>query len=526
MADVIFRSGTVLTMNEARPVAESLAVRGTRITAVGSDAEIAGLETRRTKVIDLAGAVLLPGFHDSHVYLTGLSLKLGRLDLDEAASSAEALELVKAWQPRGEWILGAGFSLSRWGVDTLLATDLDMVANGRPAVLRSQDHHSAWLNTEALRRLGITADTPDPESGRIQRDGHGNPSGLLFESAVGLALDRMPPETDGELDAALIAGAKHLASLGITTVHHMAAEPASWWRAIARVASDCSYPIRVWSCLDQEHIEAAASMGVATGQGGSRFMVGGAKFFADGALGSLTAWMSEPYEGTDDRGIAMHDPAELEQRVRLAAEAGLVPVAHAIGDEAVRVVLDAYEATRDAWSPRGLRPRLEHAQHMHASDLARLARLGVIASVQPIHLTFDGPAVPRLLGERADRAYMFRRMADAGAHLAFGSDAPVAPASVVQGLLAATSRVDASGEVFGPSELLGIDESLAAYTRGAAYAIGREARSGKLEAGFDADLVVMSDDPRSTLNGLDVLMTFKAGNPTYTADALDQTRRN
>jgi len=244
-------------------------------------------------------------------------------------------------------------------------------------------------------------------------------------------------------------------------------------------------------------------------------MIGGAKFFADGALGSQTAWMLEPYQGTANTGMAIAGPEVLARRYPLAIAAGLTPVTHAIGDRANRVVLDALEATRSVWRARGLRPRLEHAQHLHPAEVGRAGALRLICSMQPIHLTFDAPTIRATLGDRLERAYPMRSLLASGALLAFGSDTPVASPDVVAGLHAACWRRDTAGEVLGEGEALTPAQALSAYTRDAAFAIGREGRSGRLSEGFDADLTVISHDPTRELEGLEILATVKAGKWTF-----------
>ena len=295
----------------------------------------------------------------------------------------------------------------------------------------------------------------------------------------------------------------------------MAAEPAAYWRQLALSASQESYPLRVWACIDQENIEHAAAVGVATGQGGEFFQVGGAKFFADGALGSLTAHMLAPYEGTTTVGMPVHGLETMLERFPLAINAGLVPVTHAIGDAAVRAVLDALSATRDLWQARGMRPRLEHAQHLHKDDIGRFAALGVIASVQPIHFKFDAKRSHELLGERFQTTHAWRSLLASGTRLALGSDTPVAGPNVLEGLRTALSRASEEGEVFTPSEVMTLDEALAGYTRDAAYAVAWEQRSGCLKPGYDADLVVLSHDPHEGLEALEVTGTMKAGRWTF-----------
>lgn len=514
MPELIFYNGTILTMNPAQPRATALAVRGERILQLGDEGEILAMARPGTERVDLKGRCLLPGFHDGHVHLPQHGLELGRLQLHGAPTLEAALDMVADYArglPKGQWLLGAGFSTSRWDVNTLTKEDLDRVAPHQPVLLRSKDHHSAWVNSKALEAAGIGRHTPDPEHGAIERNAGGEPGGLLLERADVLVEAVVPPPDDGELKEALRAAGQDLAELGITTVHHMAADTASYWRQLALLASREDYPLRVWACLNQEDAEHAAAIGVATGQGGERFCVGGAKFFADGALGSLTAWMLKPYTGTAEVGMPVHGPELLAERFPLVIEAGLTPVVHAIGDAANRAVLDAFEAHRPAWQERGLRPRLEHVQHLHPDDAPRLAELGVVASVQPYHLVFDAKRIRALLADRLHHAYPIRTLLVSGAALAFGSDTPVADPDVRLGLQAACRREGPEGDVLGPDEAISAGEALAAYTTGAAFAIGREARSGQLAPGYDADLVVLSHDPSERLDGLRVEGTMLAG---------------
>jgi predicted amidohydrolase YtcJ len=520
LRDTLF-VGTILTMDEARPRAEALLVRGERIAAVGALAEVAPLAAPGARRVELSGCALLPGFHDAHVHLTQHGLDLDRLDVVATQTLEEALQAVaaraRATEP-GAWIEGAGLSMSRWGVSRLDKRDLDRVSPHHPVVLRSQDGHSVWANSLALARAGVHAKTPDPEHGIIERDETGEPTGRLLEQASALVMRALPTPTDAALRAALARAGAHLASLGITTVHHMAYEPPAYFRQLALAASCEAFSLRVWACVPQEDLEHAAALGLATGQGGGRFAVGGAKFFADGAVGSLTAWMLEPYAGTRTCGVAVHGPEVLRERLPLAISQGLTPVVHAIGDAANRAVVSAFEATRPLWEAAGLRPRLEHAQHLHPDDLARLAALGIPVSMQPVHLVFDAKRVTELLPDRLAGYCATRSLLEAGVPLAFGSDTPVADPDVRLGLRAATTRVAASGEALNPAETVPVEAALAAYTRGAAYAIAREGRSGKLVPGFDADLVVLSHDPTTTLEGLEVVGTMLAGRWTYRAD--------
>lgn len=507
--------GSVLTMDPARPRAHGVALAGGRVVAVGEPADLHDAAGRGATVLDFGSACIMPGFHDAHLHLTRHGLELDYLDLSATTSLASAAELLRRRAAgEGDWVIATGLGLQRWGLATIGAEEratLEAAAAGRKVLVHSQDHHSAWASAAALTAAGVSAATGGGEGGAVIRDEGGEPTGLLLEHAVDLVEGAVPAPTREALRAALVRAGRHLASLGITTVHHMAAEGAALWRELALVASDDAYELRVWACIPQQDIEAAAAIGLATGQGGAGFRVGGAKFFADGALGSRTAWMLEPYAGTDGVGMAMDGPEVLRERVPLALAAGLTPVVHAIGDAATRATLDAFEATRAQWLAAGLRPRLEHAQHMHPVDVARAGRLGVVASMQPVHLTFDIASIKALLPDRLERAYPLRSLAAAGAVLAFGSDTPVAPPGVFDGLRAACRRTDAAGRRLPATEAISPDAALAAYTTGAAWAIGAEGRSGALKVGYDADLVVLDHDPLVSLDGLQVVATMKGG---------------
>jgi predicted amidohydrolase YtcJ len=521
-ADVLLLPGRVRTGDPAQPLADAVAWRGGRIVYVGDRAGARAHTGSATRVLEVAGGCALPGLHDAHVHLTQHGLELGQVKLDDAATLDEGLRRVAAaarGRAPGSWVLGAGFALQRWGVATLRRQDLDRVAPDHPVLLRSQDHHSAWANSAALAFAGVDAATPDPAHGTVVRDADGAPSGLLLERALHLVWDRLPRPDAPALAAALDDAAADLAARGITTVHHMAYEPPSYWRALAGKASRAdggTYPLRVWAAIPHADLEHAAAIGLAGGQGGDFFAVGGAKFFADGALGSRTAWTLEPYpEG--GTGVTVDGPDVLQARFALAAEAGFAPVVHAIGDAANRAVLDALAATEALWRGAGLRPRIEHVQHLHQDDVARLARLGAVASMQPIHLTFDAPSVRALFPDRLDRAYRTRDLLDAGVVLAFGSDTPVASPDPFEGLRAAVRRMGVDGAPLGADQALTTEEALRAYTAGAAFAIGRERRSGVLRVGADADVVVLDHDPVDDLDDVQVRATFLAGEATFEA---------
>lgn len=512
-------------MDPAAPRAEAVAVRAGRIVAVGSDADVHPYAGPGTRSVELGSACLLPGFHDAHVHLTRHGLELAQLDLTPHASFAAALAALRARRDElapGEWLEASGFALNSWrlaGIGDEEAAALEEATAGRPAYLESQDHHSCWVNGEVMRSAGLIDErgegTARADAEGVVRGASGRPTGLLLEGARSLVEEQRPVLDAQRLARALADAAADLAARGITTVNHMAAEPPTMARALASAASAPDYPLRVWACVPHDLIEQAAELGVATGQGGENYQVGGAKFFVDGALGSRTAWMLEPYAGTEDAGVIVDGPELLQQRMALGLAAGLTPVVHAIGDAATRAAIAAFAATRASWTSARLRPRLEHAQHMHPDDVAAAGALELIASVQPIHLTFDAHGIRDLLPDRLERAFALRSLARAGARLAFGSDTPVAPPDVFAGLRAACRRLGNDGLRLTPSEAISPDQALAAFTTGAAYAIGWEGRSGRLAPGFDADMVVLSHDPLVSLDGLAVLATLKGGRYTF-----------
>jgi predicted amidohydrolase YtcJ len=518
MSEFIFHNGPILTMN-SEPLGnpEAVLVRDHKIISVGTKTEVREFASSKAQPFDLQGRCLMPAFHDSHVHLTLHGFELSQLRLDEVQTVEEALELISkraSEQPEGSWILGAGFLMARWNVHELHKRDLDKVAPHHPIFLKSQDHHSCWVNSRALELVGITASTPQPEHGEIVRDDKGEATGMLLERANELIQKVMPKPTRTDIQQALHLAANHFASLGITTVHHMAAEPASYFREFASLASGPGFPIRVWACIDQEDIEHAAQIGLATGQGGEHFQIGGAKFFADGALGSMTALLLEPYANTTTTGFPVHSFDYLMERFPLAINAGLVPVIHAIGDKANQDVLNALEQTKHLWQPLNMRPRIEHAQHLHPNDVNRFANLGVIPSMQPIHYRFDAKRIAELLPDRLEYAHAWRMLADSGATIPLGSDTPVATPDVILGLKTACSRRAEDGSVIG-SQTLNIEEALAGYTRNAAYTIHWENRSGQIKTGYDADLVVLSHSPLEGLDNLGVHATMKAGQWTF-----------
>ncbi|WP_027460465.1 amidohydrolase [Deinococcus murrayi] len=457
-----------LTLDPQQPQAEAVLVGGGRVLAVGSREELRALAPR-AEVQDHRDLLLTPGLAEAHIHLVSYGFSLAELNLHGARSVSEVQAKVAQRvlnTPPGTWIRGGGFLLSELGLhDYPTAALLDEVSPHHPVLIYSRDLHLSWANSLALRLAGVTAGTPDPEGGKIVR-----PLGTLLEHASGLVARALPTPTGAEYLAAARAGAGDLAARGYVSAHTMAFEPVEAPRALQDLAGRGELPLRVWATLPHDRLAHARDLGLRRSPGGL-FQWGGVKFFADGALGSRTAWLHAPgFADGSGTGIPLDPPALIRERGEEALRLGLTPVTHAIGDRANTEVLDVYDALRPLADRVGVRLRVEHAQHVRPQDLPRFR--GLTASVQPIHLQADGPMIRDLLPHLTGTSYAFRSLREAGAVLAFGSDAPVALPDPRANFAAAVTRRDDTGEAIAPAEALTEEEVLWAHTRGPALAAG------------------------------------------------------
>ena len=451
-----------------------------RTLAVGAGARAAA--GRGAEVVRLRGEAW-PGLIDSHIHLEGLATRKLIVDLTAAPSRAEALRRVASRAkaaPRGGWIEGAGWYNDAWpDRDFPTRLDLDRAAGGRPVFLRRKDGHSAWASTAALQVAGIDRATPDPPGGVIDRDDLGEPTGILRETAMGAVADVIPRPEPADLDAAMLQTLRELARLGLTAVHTM--DGASQFASLQRLHARGRLPIRVTYNLPVDDLHHAERIGVRSGWGDAWLRIWGVKAFLDGSLGSRTAEM------LDGSGTARLEQRDLEDMIARCIRAELNVCLHAIGDKAVRRALDALEPHRDAWAR--WRPRVEHAQCVHPDDMPRFGRIGVIASMQPIHAVADRELADAEWPRMTRFAYAWRALERAGARLAFGSEAPVETADPIEGIEAATAwRRQARWH---PGLALTRASALRAYTAGAAYAAGVETDTGSLRAGKLCDLTVV-----------------------------------
>jgi hypothetical protein len=467
-----------------------------RIIGVGPAARAAA--GRGAEVVRLRGTAW-PGLIDSHIHLEGLAERKLTVDLTGAKSLAESLALVKDWAKplaKSAWVVGAGWYNDAWGSAAFPTREqLDRVVGLRPAYLRRKDGHSAWVSSEALRVASIDRGTQDPPGGAIDRDGSGEPTGILRETAMLLAWRHVPPPTDAELDRAMARVLTELARLGLTGVHSM--DSAGGLGSLQRLAQRGPLPVRVVYNLPLADLEHAERIGVRSGWGDAWLRIWGVKAFLDGSLGSRTAEM------LDGSGVARLQQDALEDMVERCARAELNVCLHAIGDGAVRRAVDALTPHRNAWVM--WRPRIEHAQCVHPKDMPRMAKAGVIASMQPIHAVADRELADAMWPAVTASAYAWRALEKAGVRLAFGSDAPVETADPLAGIEAATTWRRAAR--WHPELALTQASALRAYTFSAAYAVGMENEVGALRPGRLCDMTVV--------DGGRVMATVAGGRVTW-----------
>ncbi len=499
----------------------SILVRDGRIAAVGTLEELGA--GRDAEIVELGGAHVLPGLCDAHLHFTGYGRSLEEVDLNGATSFEEVVHRAReaaADLPPGAWLTGRGWDQNLWPGEAFPdRAALDEAIPDRPVLLRRVDGHAAVANARALELAGVDRDTPDPDGGRILRRPDGTPTGVFVDEAMGLLFRVVPPPDDATLERWMLRSARALAAMGFTQVHD-AGTTARELRVLRRLEAGDRLPIRVYVLLDGSD---AALLGRELPRGpslGRRMLrIGGVKLYADGALGSRGALLGEDY--TDDpgnRGLAVTPAGALRSTIHAASRAGFQVGIHAIGDEGVHRVLDLYAELGPA-TCRRLRHRVEHAQIVRPGDVPRFARLGVVASIQPTHCTSDMPWAPDRLGpDRIAWAYRWRSLADAGAVLAGGSDAPVEDPDPRRGLFAAITRQRPDGTPPGgwnPAERLTPAEALELFTTGVAWAGHCERWSGVVAPGFEADLTIVDRDPTTVepaaIFGMKVLRTVIAG---------------
>jgi hypothetical protein len=500
---VILENGLIRTLDPQVPTQRALAIAGEWI-AGGVGVHETALAS--PEVVDLGGRVVLPGFTDSHVHFPTWALAQNEIPLDGCMSLAEALGRISvASVPEGRWLRGHGWRSGDWsdGRDPT-RHDLDPLTGERPAALIAKDYHSLWLNSAALSLAGGDLDV---EGGVVERDGSGEPTGVLREEAAWRFKERYMIWPDEEYLEAMRAGVALANSRGVTAVH----DKDGWLGALRlwqQLEERGSLTLRVWQSIPHEQVGAVAGVGMRSGLGSPMLRAGYLKVFMDGTLGSETAWM------LDDSGVRITSGDELAEIVLRGAAAGWPVAVHAIGDKANREALNAFESTRDVWTPLGLRHRIEHCQLLAPDDIARFAAIGVACSVQFSHAPSDRDLADRFWAGKTDGAYAYRSLVDSGALVVNGSDAPIEELDPLAGVRAGVRRTKDDRDAWHPEQCLTVDQAFHATCVAPCYLARDERRRGTLIPGRCADLVVLDRDPWDDLDA-QVVATMVAGRWVY-----------
>lgn len=531
-ADLIITHANIWTVDEARPKAQAVAVFGDRIIAVGSDADVEGLRGPDTKVIDAGGKLLLPGFNDAHVHFVSGGAQLDSVQLNDVTSPEEFVRRIAERAkktPKGEWILGGDWDETKWPGFVLPTKELiDPVTPDNPVFLNRYDGHSAVANSAALKLAGLTAQTPDPPGGAIVRDAQKNPTGDLKDAATDLVYKVIPPFSHDQLVRVVKRALEHAASVGVTSVQNMNPDYADI-AAYAELLQAGELTTRIYAAPLITQVDDQVKIGIRHAFGGPYLRIGAVKAYADGSLGSRTAYLFDPFTDQPDNHGLLSDEMQplslMHDRMMRADAAGLQICTHAIGDRAISMVLDLYNEIVKAHGAADRRFRIEHAQHMAAKDFDRFAQLNVIASVQPYQAIDDGRWAEGYIGhDRASRTYAFRTFLNHGVHLAFGTDWNIAPLNPMLTIYAAVTRATLDGKnpnVWFPEQKLTAEESVRAYTMGSAYAEFQEKEKGSITPGKLADMVILSDDILSIdpakIRDVKVLKTIVGGKVVWDA---------
>ncbi len=536
-ADLILVNGDIYTVDARLGRVEALAIAQGKILAAGTSDEIRKWAGPQTKVFDLEGRFVVPGFNDAHTHIVSGGLALLSVNVEGTRSLKEFQDRIRGRLSdfkEGEWVTGRGWDHSLWTENRVpTRKDLDAVSTTHPMIFGRVDGHSSVVNSLALKLAGITRDTPNPEGGEIVRDENGEPTGWLKEKAIGL-VDRLVPEpTREQRKRGLLLVFQEAARLGVTSVQDnslraISGEPSSSWEdflVLRELKDEGKLTLRVteWLPFDAP-LDQLEKMRKEGGTTDPWLRTSALKAVSDGSGGSLSAAMLEPFSNApENRGILRYDPEQLKKMVIERDAAGFQINIHAIGDRANRVTLDAFEAAKKINNRRDARHRIEHAQFVHPADVPRFKQLGVIASMQPCHLLSDIRWAPVILGpERLGEAYAWNTLLKSGAALAFGTDYPVEPLNPMRNLYASVTRESESGGPAGgwvPENKISIAEALRAYTWGSAYGQFEEDRKGTLSPGKFADLVVLSQDvtrvPPKEILRTQVLLTMVGGRIVY-----------
>ncbi len=500
-AELVVVNANVHTMNASQKQAASIAVLGNKIIAIGSDADTKGLIGPKTRVIDAKGKLVIPGFNDAHVHFLESGIQLSSVDLRSAKDPKEFVERIKAFAaklPKGRWILGGKWDHENWTPNNLpTAAMIDAATPDNPVFIDRLDGHMALANTLAMNLAKVDKNVKDVEGGEIVRDAAGNPTGIFKDAAMMYVAKTIPDFTFDEKLEAAQAATEYAASLGVTSVQDMSAgTDVGVYQELMRQGK---LKTRVYACSPLSDFKRWQNAGVRYAFGSAMLRVGCLKGYADGSLGSTTAWFFEPYlDSPNSTGLASDEIPKMAEMIAAADKSGLQINIHAIGDRANATILDNFAKAEQANGARDRRFRIEHAQHLRQEDIKRFGSQKVVASMQPFHIIDDGRwAWKRLDEKRLKGTYAFRSLLDSGTVLAFGSDSPVAPLDPLFGVYAAVTRRtldDKNPNGWIPEQKITVEETVRAFTWGSAYAEFQESVKGTLDVGKLADFVIVSDD--------------------------------
>jgi predicted amidohydrolase YtcJ len=504
-ATLSITNANIYTADKQSPHTEAVAVIGDRIVAVGSRKEIDSWRGPQTKVMDASGKLLLPGFNDAHVHFISGGAQLDQVNLNDAATPEEFAKRIGAQVNRtmkGEWVLGGDWDETKWPKAQLPTKELvDPVTGDTPIFINRYDGHQSLANSAAMKLAGVSAKTPDVPGGVIVHDASGDPTGIFKDAAQELINKAIPHMSHERRLRAARRALEHAASLGVTSVQHMNPE-FSDVAVYSELAEKGELTTRIYAVPMETNWQDQAKVGIRRSWGSSYLRLGAVKGYADGSLGSRTAYMFEPFaDDPSNRGLLsdeMNPPRAMRERLMEADAAGLQLRVHAIGDRAISMILDIFSDIESRHGYHDQRFTIEHAQHMAEKDFERFTKLHVIASMQPYHAIDDGRWAEKRLGhDRARYSYAWRSFIDHGVTLAFGTDWSVAPLNPILGLYAAVTRATLDGknpDGWIPEEKITLAEAVEAYTMGSAFAEFQEREKGSITPGKLADMVILSDN--------------------------------
>ena len=522
-ADLIIIYAKIWTGNIDQPWAGAMAIQGDTILAVGSNEDILKLKGSKTNVLDLKNKFVTPGFIDSHVHFLTGGFNRSSVQLRDADTKEEFVrriaEYAKTVKP-GTWIIGGDWDHTLWGGTLPDKAWIDEVTPNHPVFVTRLDGHMSLANSLALKLAGISETVKDIGGGTILRNPAGKLTGIFKENAIALIENKIPPPTDEQTDNALITAMNYVASNGVTSVHHMGGD----LKALQRARDNHRLITRIYAMTPLDNWKALKEQIREKGNGDKWLKIGGLKGFVDGSLGSHTAAFLAAYtDSPADSGFFVNSKEDLYQWTLAGDKEGLQVMIHAIGDRAIRYLLDMYDSVSKVNGPRDRRFRIEHAQHIAPEDIPRFSQTKVIPSMQPYHLIDDGRWAEKFIGtERMKTTYAFKSLFDSGAAVAFGSDWFVAPPTPLEGIYSAVTRRtldNKNPDGWIPEQKITVEQALLAYTRNAAYASFDEKLKGTLEPGKLADFAVINMDLTSIepvrIREAIILKTYVGGKEVY-----------